>query len=103
VRRLLQDKVLGNRARSAIFPRNKTTRPATILIEMTLDDTTRFTIDADAYRLAVDGDQCPGRMRIFDRRTYQPRVDPAGELLVIAALQFAAMYLLGRSARGRAE
>jgi len=32
------------------------------------------------YCLAGDRHQCPDRRRIFDRRTYEPEVDTAGEL-----------------------
>ena len=45
-----------------------------------LDDTTFFTIGNQAYCLAGDRHQCPGRKRIFDRWTCQPEVDTAGGL-----------------------
>src|SRR5260221_13442468 len=45
-----------------------------------LDDTTFVPIGNHEYCLAVDRHQCPDRSRIFDRRTYEPEVDTAGEL-----------------------
>src|ERR1700704_3010014 len=44
------------------------------------DDIAFFTIGDQAYCLAGDRHQCPGRKRIFDRWTCQPEVDTAGGL-----------------------